>query len=88
MVGAYDQFKKPDAEADKVLRDNFEAITKRFPDLKDLKLESLLRDYEYARQVVAGLNYKFRVPHADKRYELVIWHKLDDTYELTSCKVL
>ena len=39
-----------------------------------------LTNHTYQTQVVAGTNYKFNVDN----HELVVWHKLDNSYVLTS----
>jgi Cystatin domain len=42
----------------------------------------------FTTQVVAGTNYRLRVRISDtEQVHLVVWHKLDKTYALTSCEV-
>lgn len=91
--GGYTGFKNPDETGNKILIENYENLTKilrdiNFPNLKDLTLEKLLDNYIYATQIVAGKNYKFHIAHCDTKYELIIYHKLDDTTHVTSFGVL
>ncbi|AYV81581.1 MAG: hypothetical protein Harvfovirus43_2 [Harvfovirus sp.] len=87
MVGGYSEFAAPDEAANKVLTDNYAAVH-AVKGLEDLSLETLLTKYRYARQVVAGLNYKFHITATDGKYEVVIWQKLDSTYSFTYAKKL
>jgi hypothetical protein len=57
--------------------------------LSGISIEAVLEAYQ---QVVAGMNYKLvcRVagPDGAGTWEFVVWHRLDDTWKLTSARHL
>lgn len=85
LIGGYSEFADRDEMADKVLTDNYVAV-RGVKGLEEAKLDELLLNYKYAKQVVAGLNFKFHITWKDGKYEVVIWRKLDNTYVFTSGK--
>jgi len=64
-----------------------EAILRK--DNKDAML-SLIKILEAGKQVVAGVNYKMKlkvnIDGKEKTAEVIVWKKLDGSYELTSWK--
>jgi len=77
--------KNLDDDAKKVLTDNFDKI-KQQPGLQNILLDNLLKGGVYAKQIVAGTNYKFVITHMNKKYELIIWKRLNGMYQMTSFK--
>lgn len=50
-----------------------------------LKLTNVTAIEHISHQVVAGMNYRFDMVLADgKRWRVTVWHKLDDSHELTA----
>jgi len=48
----------------------------------EIPLIHALENHEYARQIVAGTMYHFRIPYQNSIHHVKIWHKLDNTYEI------
>ncbi len=82
-IGGYSDFKAPDETSDAVLHKVSDQLI-HHPYLKDFELGDILDNYKYTKQVVAGTNYKFITSLQDVDHEIVVWHKLNGEYKLTS----
>jgi hypothetical protein len=84
--GGYTEMKNADDKSRGVLTNTFNQLSQR-DEFKGLTLDNLLNNHTYQTQVVAGTNYKFNIAYGNK-YEVVVWHKLDKSHNLTSVKRL
>ena len=83
VVGGYGSGDMASPGARKGLQIATDAIYARFP------TRALVETVSVETQVVAGLNYRYRIemsgsPEARAIYEAVVYRDLDDNYELTS----
>lgn len=83
LPGGYTQFKMPTEDSMEVLRKVYDEIANHGTTLSTITLESLLSNHVYATQVVAGLNYKFKVMHEGVYHSFVVWKKLNGTHKVS-----
>jgi hypothetical protein len=81
-VGCYSEFREADETSRNVLSNSFNLLSNST--VSHLSLEHLHANHTYSRQTVAGTNYKFRVKHESGCHVVTVWHKLDNTYNVTS----
>jgi hypothetical protein len=81
--GGYNTSKSPSDDSKNVLKINFNNIVCLHEKLTDLDLDHLLENHTYATQVVAGLNYKFSFVVGEHDVVVVVWKKLNDTFEVS-----
>lgn len=50
--------------------------------LFEMNVDHAIENHEYARQVVSGTMYHFKIPFKNNIHYIKVWHKLDNTYEI------
>lgn len=53
----------------------------------EMTFDNVVENHEYARQVVAGTMYHFKIPFRNTTHYIKVWHKLDNTYEVVGRSV-
>jgi hypothetical protein len=81
--GAYGTIQSPTNESKEILTSNLNNLTSLHEKLNNLSLEHLLENHTFSTQVVAGLNYKFSFVHNEHNVVIVIWRKLDNSFEVS-----
>lgn len=81
--GGYNTPKSPCDNSKDILRKNFNNIVCLHEKLNNLDLNYLLDNHTYETQVVAGLNYKYSFVVNDHDVVLVVWKKLDNTFDVS-----
>ena len=81
--GGYNTTKTPSDDSKDVLKLNFNKIVSLHEKLTNLDLDHLLENHTYTTQVVAGLNYKFTFIVNKQNVVVVVWKKLNNTFEVS-----
>ena len=81
--GGYKTPKTPTDESKDILKKNFDKIVSLHENFNNLDIDYLLENHMYSTQVVAGLNYKYTFVANEKEHVVVIWKKLNNSFEVS-----